>query len=167
MKFFPNLNSFYVALPYNDVVNDKTTKKEAARIIPWFKQSFKKEGISVCRDRWIAIRHGNRICYAQWSDCGPVGTDDASYVFGSARPANAGNDNAGMSVSPAVRDYLSFVNGGNCDWRFVDVEEVPEGPWRVYGSNNPFAQRNPETEGNSKQRDEYLKKNSPDKKPKS
>jgi hypothetical protein len=39
-----------------------------------------------------------------------------------------------------VRDYLEFGSGyGTVDWRFVDIEEVPDGPWKQLGANNPFA----------------------------
>ena len=43
-----------------------------------------------------------------------------------------------MDVSPAIKSYLGFSTNATCDWRFVDTEEVPEGPWRDYGDNNPF-----------------------------
>lgn len=137
--FLPRQNPFYVALPYNDVVSSSVTKDDAPRIIPWFKQCFKQQGKSVCRDRWIAIRYNGRMCYAQWSDCGPFITTDASYVFGDARPTNTQNDGAGLDISPAVRDYLGFGTSGKCDWRFVDANEVSDGPWCRYGDNNQFA----------------------------
>jgi len=137
-KFLPRQNPFYVALPYNDCLNYNTTKPEAFTKIPWFKQVFKKEGKSVCKDRWVAIRLGDRVCYAQWSDCGPFVTDDVDYVFGDARPKNNSNGGAGIDVSPAVRDYLNFRTNVKCDWRFVDVHEVPNGPWKTYGDNNHF-----------------------------
>lgn len=137
--FVPKLNPFYVALPYNDCVNYKTTKEEAAKIIPWFKKTFVREGKSVCHNRWIAIRHKDRTCYAQWSDCGPFVTTDADYVFGDARPTNTKNDGAGIDLAPAVRDYLGFTSGKTCDWRFVEESEVPDGPWKDFGRNNPFS----------------------------
>ena len=137
--FTPKLNPFYIALPYNDCYDNRATKAEAARVVPWFKTSFKRVGKSVCKDRWIAVRCGDRECYAQWSDCGPFSTEDAKYVFGNARPANSGNKGAALDVSPAVRDFLRLKSGAKCDWRFVELDEVPEGPWRVYGSNNPFS----------------------------
>ena len=56
VKFTPRQNPFYVALPYNDVTRG-TTKPEARRVIPWFKEAFEREGQSVCRDRWVAIRN--------------------------------------------------------------------------------------------------------------
>jgi hypothetical protein len=138
-NFVPKENPFYVALPYNDCVNHKITKAEAATIIPWFKEAFVREGKSVCHNRWIAIRYNDRTCYAQWSDCGPFVTTDAAYVFGDARPINKKNNGAGIDLAPAVRDYLGIRSGSACDWRFVDESEVPAGPWRDYGKNNPFS----------------------------
>ena len=26
-----------------------------------------------------------------------------------------------------------------CSWKFVDINEVPSGPWKLYGDNNVFA----------------------------
>jgi hypothetical protein len=166
-SFVPKQNPFYVALPYNDCVNSTATKKDAAKVVPWFRQSFKKPGQSVCRDHWIAVRHGDRICYAQWSDCGPFLTDDANYVFGDARPSNPHNDAAGLDISPSVRDYLGFKSGERCDWRFVDVNEVPDGPWKAWGANNHFVQNigkekdlvASRLEELRRQRDEWFKKN--------
>lgn len=166
-EFVPKQNPFYVALPYNDCVDYSATKKDAAKVIPWFKQVFKKGGQSVCRDHWVAIRYGDRICYAQWSDCGPFLTDDASYVFGNARPANSRNDGAGIDISPAVRDYLGFKSGGKCDWRFVDLHEISDGPWKHFGSNNHFVQQASRSkdmlvsrlEELRRQRDDWFKKN--------
>ncbi len=165
--FVPKLNPFYVALPYNDCVDYNTTKAEAARVIPWFRQMFKQQGKSVCRDRWIAIRLNERICYAQWSDCGPFVTTDADYVFGDSRPTNTQNGGAGIDLSPAVRDYLGFRGMARVDWRFVDVQEVPDGPWRMYGDNNDFVQqaaKNRDLVANRleelrRQRDEWFRQN--------
>jgi hypothetical protein len=138
--FRPGLNPFYVALPYNDIVNSKQTKPEAARVIPWFKDTFQRQGSSVCKGRWVAIRYGKRTCYAQWEDCGPFNTNDWRYVFGSQRPKTTNNGGAGLDVAPAVRDYLGIGSGALCDWRFVDLDEVPDGPWRRHGENNHFVQ---------------------------
>lgn len=136
-KFIPKQNPFYVALPYNDVTRG-TTKPEARRVIPWFREAFEKEGKSVCQDRWVAIRKGNRIAYAQWSDCGPFRTDHWQYVFGNERPKPNLNQGAGLDVSPAVRDYLGMKGIDATDWKFVDFKEVPPGPWSKYGNNNDF-----------------------------
>jgi hypothetical protein len=138
--FTPNLNPFYIALPYNDCLNYKTHKPEASKIIPWFKTSFVKSGQSVLRGAWLALRYGNQVCYAQWEDCGPFLTDDPDYVFGDARPKNTSNKSAGIDVSPAVRDFLGMPSGAKVDWRFVDVGEIPPGPWSRYGANNHLVQ---------------------------
>lgn len=137
-EFVPGQNPFYFALPYNDL--SKSGTKASARAIPWFDDTFYRDGRTVLKGRWIAIRAGGKECYAQWEDVGPFETDDWDYVFGEARPKTKGNQGAGLDVSPAVRDYLaSDGRFGLVDWRFVDVDEVPEGPWTVYGQNNPFA----------------------------
>ena len=65
---------FYVALPYNDCIDYNSHKPEASRVIPWFKQKFVRSGKTVLKGQWIAIRYGNRVCYAQWEDCGPFVT---------------------------------------------------------------------------------------------
>lgn len=136
--FTPGQNPFYCALPYNDVTRG-TTKPEASFVIPWFRQSFRQVGKSVCKGRWLAIRHGDRVAYAQWEDCGPFRTDHWQYVFGKERPAPNINGGAGLDVSPAVRDFLGMKSTQDvCDWKFVDVSEIPPGPWTRYGENNDF-----------------------------
>src|SRR5438067_4929821 len=107
-------------------------------VIPWFKETFTEYGKSVCRNRWIAIKKGNRVCYAQWSDCGPFRTDHYQYVFGDDRPRWNLNRGAGLDVSPAVRDYLGLEPTDLTDWKFVDFREIPPGPWSRYGENNDF-----------------------------
>lgn len=139
VAFTPRLNPFYVALPYNDVSKGKT-KPEAPKVIPWFKREFERDGKSVLKGRWVAIRRGDRIAYAQWEDCGPFRTDHWQYVFGNARPLPNLNKGAGLDVSPAVRDYLGMKGTDVTDWKFVEVSEVPPGPWRLYGENNHFVQ---------------------------
>ena len=139
--FTPRQNPFYFALPYNDVTHG-STKPEAKVVIPWFRETFIEEGKSVCKDRWIAIRASNgKVCYAQWSDCGPFRTDHWQYVFGNEKPKPNLNGGAGLDISPAVRDYLGLSGTDTTDWRFVDAGEVPSGPWTRYGDNNTFVQR--------------------------
>lgn len=139
-KFVPRQNPFYVALPYNDVTRG-TTKPEARQVIPWFNRVFEREGKSVCRDRWVAIRNRyGKVCYAQWSDCGPFRTDHWQYVFGNERPKPNLNKGAGLDVSPAVRDFLGMSPTDVTDWKFVEVSDVPGGPWRTWGDNNTFVQ---------------------------
>ena len=135
--FIPKQNPFYVALPYNDV-DDHHTKLEASKVIPWFNDSFVKDGQSVCKGRWVAIRCGKRTCYAQWEDVGPFRSDHWEYVFGGERPRPNLNGGAGLDVSPAIRDYLQLGDNALTDWRFVDFKEVPSGPWALYGDNNTF-----------------------------
>jgi hypothetical protein len=136
-KFTPGQNPFYCALPYNDKASDGH-HAEAAKVIPWFKESYQGPGVSVCKDRWVAIRKGNRVVYAQWEDAGPFRTDHWQYVFGNERPKPNLNKGAGLDVSPAVRDYLGLQETDVTDWRFVDFKEVPHGPWARLGENNTF-----------------------------
>jgi hypothetical protein len=98
--FTPGLNPFYVALPYNDV-DDHHTRPEAHLVIPWFKDRFVRDGQSVCKGHWVAIRHGKRICYAQWEDVGPFQVDHWQYVFGGEGPRPNPNHDSGLDVSPA------------------------------------------------------------------
>ena len=137
INFVPRQNPFYVALPYNDVEHGHT-KYEAREVIPWFKQAFVRDGQTVLKNRWIEVRHANRVCYAQWEDCGPFRTDHWRYVFGNERPRPNLNQGAGLDVSPAVRDYLGLGIKDPCDWKFVEFREVPPGPWSAYGGNNTF-----------------------------
>lgn len=138
VAFTPRQNPFYCALPYNDTTRGRT-KPEAYTVIPWFRQTFEQEGRSVCKGRWLAIRFGNRIAYAQWEDAGPFRTDHYQYVFGNETPRPNLNGGAGLDVSPAVRDYLGMNPTRDvCSWRFVEANEVPPGPWRLYGDNNTF-----------------------------
>jgi TonB family protein len=145
ISFVPRQNPFYCALPYNDVEPGQF-KPEAPIVIPWFKQVHAEPGQSVCKDRWVAIRKGDRICYAQWEDCGPFRTDHFQYVFQNERPTPNASHGAGLSVSPAVRDHLNLAPTDVADWRFVEASDVPPGPWRNYGENNHFviARRQPE-----------------------
>lgn len=139
-NFIPKENPFYFALPYNDVSGGRH-KPEASSVIPWFAQTIERDGQSVCRNRWIAVRKGNRVCYAQWSDCGPFTTTHWEYVFGNERPKPNLNRGAGLDVSPSVRDYLGIASTDVVDWKFVEAREVPPGPWARIGSNNNVAQR--------------------------
>ena len=77
-----------------------------------FKTVYRGPAVSTCKDRWVAIRKGNRIAYAQWEDAGPFRTDHWQYVFGNERPKPNLNKGAGLDVSPAVRDYLRAETNG-------------------------------------------------------
>ena len=136
-SFVPDQNPFYVALPYNDI-QASGHKPGAAEVIPWFSEDYKGPGKTVCKGRWVAIRFKDRVSYAQWEDCGPFRTDHSAYVFGSERPKPNLNKGAGLDVSPAVRDYLGMNDSDVTDWKFVDFNEVPDGPWAKLGDNNTF-----------------------------
>ena len=138
-NFVPRQNPFYFALPYNDVTMGHF-KPEASRVIPWYATTVERDGKSVCKDRWICIRKGSKVCYAQWSDCGPFRTDHFQYVFGNDRPKPNLNGGAGLDISPAVRDYLGLAPTDVTDWKFVEVRDVTNGPWARYGDNNTVAQ---------------------------
>ena len=127
--FTPKLNPFYFALPYNDLGKDGQHRAEAPDVIPWFWREYRGSSLSVCHERWIAIHHRGRICFAQWKDVGPFRTDDWQYVFKGQKPQPNINGNAGLDVSPAVRDFLGLPGSGRVDWRFVEDQEVREGPW--------------------------------------
>jgi hypothetical protein len=137
IKFTPRQNPFYCALPYNDKAKEGH-RPEAPRVVPWFKEAYQGPAVSTCKDRWVAIRKGNRIAYAQWEDAGPFQTDHWQYVFGKERPKPNLNKGAGLDVSPAVRDYLGLKETAVTDWRFADFSEVPRGPWSTLGENNTF-----------------------------
>ena len=133
-RFTPLLNPFYVALPYNDVTAGGVHRPEASEVIPWFWRDYRGDGISVCKDRWLAIHHVGRVCYAQWEDVGPFAVDHWQYVFGAEAPRPNRNGGAGIDLAPAVRDFLQLTSGATVEWRFVEEREVPRGPWRDWRS---------------------------------
>jgi hypothetical protein len=137
VKFTPKQNPFYVALPYNDKAMNGH-RPEAPRVVPWFKEAYQGPGVSTVKGRWIAIRKGNKVAYAQWEDAGPFRTDHWQYVFGNERPKPNLNKGAGLDVSPAVRDFLGMQDTDVTDWKFVEFSEVPHGPWSKHGDNNTF-----------------------------
>ena len=137
VNFTPRLNPFYCALPYNDKAKEGH-RPEAPRVVPWFSEAYQGPAVSTCKGRWIAIRKGNRVAYAQWEDAGPFRTDHWQYVFGNERPKPNLNKGAGLDVSPAVRDYLGLNGTDVTDWKFVEFNEVPRGPWSTLGENNTF-----------------------------
>jgi hypothetical protein len=128
--FTPALNPFYIALPYNDVAKGGVHRPEASEVIPWFWESYRGDGVSVCKGRWVAIHHEGKVCFAQWEDVGPFEVDHWQYVFGKESPRANRNQSAGIDLSPAVRDFLSLRSGATVEWRFADEREVPKGPWK-------------------------------------
>jgi hypothetical protein len=130
VKFVPKENPFYFALPYNDFDNNGNRKKEVFSLIPWAGQKKWTDNESVCKNRWIKIMKGGKAAYAQWQDVGPFKEDDHGYVFGTAAPKSKTNNNAGLDISPAVKDYLGLSDIDKTDWQFVDPADVPGGPWK-------------------------------------
>ncbi|ACD82418.1 hypothetical protein [Candidatus Methylacidiphilum infernorum] len=128
-RFAATLNPFYVALPFNDVAYPDLARKW----VPWYKiPSPENRFISQCKGKWVEIRtKSGKVAYAQWEDVGPLRSDHASYVFGPDRPHDY--NQAGLDVSPAVRDYLGLSGMNLTDWRIVDDCLVPPGPWIKYG----------------------------------
>ncbi len=128
--FYPQQNPFYIALPYNDIAPGGGRHKDtASEVVPWYWRSFRSPGSSVCHGRWIALHFGKKVCYAQWRDVGPFSTDDWEYVFQGKPPKPNRNGNAGIDLSPAVRDFLGIKSGQTLSWKFVDSLEVIDGPW--------------------------------------
>jgi hypothetical protein len=128
--FIPALNPFYIALPYNDVAKGGVHRPEASTVIPWFWESYRGDGISVCKDRWVAVHYAGKVCFAQWQDVGPFEVDHWQYVFGKEPPRANRNQAAGIDLSPAVRDFLQLRSGDTVEWRFTNDYEVPTGPWK-------------------------------------
>ena len=128
-RFAPTLNPYYVALPFNDIKYPKL----ASKYVPWWDAAFHKKNpyVSQCKGRWIMIEFQGRVCFAQWEDVGPLRYDCAGYVFGNDRPTRE-HSNAGLDVSPAVQDYLGLDGMDTTNWRFVEDDEVPYGPWIEY-----------------------------------
>jgi hypothetical protein len=134
----PKENPFYFDLPYDDFDWDTGDgrRTNASQVIPWTSSKKWGENESMLKNRWIKIMKGNNVCYAQWEDAGPYVYNDANYVFGTndVRPKSKEANNAGMDVSPAVRDCLKF-DGLNNDtnkvsWQFLEAAEIPAGPWK-------------------------------------
>ncbi len=129
-KFVPHENPFYFALPYDDIANG-TRMPDAYRVY-WSHDKIWGTSESMVKNKWIKITKGDKTAYAQWEDAGPFVYDDVNYVFGSARPQNHENNNAGLDVSPAVSNFIDLYKDNNnvVSWQFVDSNDVPDGPWK-------------------------------------
>lgn len=135
-SFVPKQTPFYVALPYNDLTRNGH-RSEASKVIPWYWEKYRGQGVSVCHGQWLAIHKGGKICYARWMDVGPFTIDDWKYVFGGDFPRANRNGNAGIDISPAIRDYLGVSGMDAVDWSFIRETDVPQGPWH-HGFNYKF-----------------------------
>ena len=133
----PLQNPFYSHLPFDDVNNDAAFAQRDS-VVPWDGEVSAHSGdrrFSYLKNRWVELGSGDRRCFGQIQDAGPGRYDDATYVFGTddERPANRRFNGAGLDVSPALNGRLGFadLNGQSdrVDWRFVDSQDVPPGPW--------------------------------------
>ncbi|MDQ3076963.1 MAG: hypothetical protein M3Q63_02860 [bacterium] len=133
--FIPKENPFYVDVPYNDFDDDGNRKPNAYDVVPWAHEKVWGEEESMMKNRWVKITKNNVTCYGQNEDAGPYEYDDYAYVFGTQPPKNKEANNAGMDISPALRDCLTFeglnTDSNKVDWQFIDEKDVPEGPWKT------------------------------------
>jgi hypothetical protein len=85
------------------------------------------------KNRWVMVKKGDKVVYGQVEDTGPYLEDDFAYVFGDADlPANTFRNKSGLDISPAMDEYIGLDGLGVTDWKFVEFEEVPDGPWRIH-----------------------------------
>ena len=143
----PKENPFYLDLPFDDL-NDPIAFAQRNRVVPWaddpgYAGHGTDRSFSYLKNRWVEISNDSTTCYGQIQDAGPGEYHDAEYVFGNqdARPANRKFNGAGMDVSPALNGCLGFqqLNGNHdvVDWRFVDAQDVPPGPWKRIVTTRP------------------------------
>lgn len=134
--FTPKENPFYLDVPYNDFNDNGTRKPNSSQVVPWANEKVWSGKESMMKNRWVKLTRNGNICYGQIEDAGPYEYDDFAYVFGSGttKPKSTLANNAGLDVSPALRDCLKFsgLNNDNnsVDWQFVNASDVPTGPWK-------------------------------------
>lgn len=147
--FRPHENPFYLDLPYDDFTDAGNPRPDRLSVVPWALAdapqlaAARRAGrpFSLLKNRWVRLWRQvggvTHVCYGQIEDSGPYVYDDAAYVFGrdDRRPASRRAANAGLDVSPAIRDCLRFSGLNNADnrvsWQFVDASRVPRGPWTI------------------------------------
>lgn len=129
-KFTPRENPFYVALPYNDFDDNGDRKPEAFARVYWAKNGDWNPAQSLLKNQWVKIIKNDTTVYAQWEDVGPFSSDDLDYVFGQNKPHSQINQEAGIDVSPAIRDFLRLNGEEKINWQFIDAVNVPDGPWK-------------------------------------
>ncbi len=152
--FTPKENPYYLALPYTDIGEGATHKKD----IPWYNANQDTGGdYSFVKNTWVQVTRGDATCYAQWEDSlTPDSTDPNTgkrigygkpnhfdYVFGSA-PATQ----PGIDVSPALSTCLGMYSAedtvyahsdGYVSWKFVSESDVPNGAWKQIITNTPVS----------------------------
>lgn len=132
--FTPKENPFYLDVPYNDFTDSGNRKSNAAQVVPWASTKTWGSKESMMKNRWVKLIRNGVTCYGQLEDAGPYQYDDTAYVFGIAAPKSKLANNAGLDVSPGLRDCLKFVGLNNSDnkvdWQFIEASDVPAGPWK-------------------------------------
>ncbi|HSE29279.1 MAG TPA: hypothetical protein VLA77_01705 [Candidatus Saccharimonadales bacterium] len=148
--FKPRENPFYASLPCNEFNENGETSGFMAikNQIPW--STDRPEG-SALKNRWVQITLNDKTVYAQIEETGPFETgseteNDCEYVFSTTdqRPKTQFGLKAGLDVSPATALALGLnidAGFGVVDWRFVDDNDVPIGPWReIVTTSAPYWQ---------------------------
>lgn len=136
-SFRPLENPYYFALPAAEY-GDNGLIKDAREKSPWREQSVGDDR-SLFKGRWIRITSQGKTVYAQWLDVGPNVEDDYDYVFGDGKqkPKNTFGYKAGIDLSPATAFTLGFKDDKrDVSWQFVDPQNVPDGPWKLYPAIN-------------------------------
>ena len=101
--FKPKENSFYVALPYDDMEEDGR-RKAVNTFIPWDKPGAKQ---SLLKNRWIAIRANNVTLLCAVAGRRSVRERRCGLRLRRRIPAEKQQrEGAGIDLSPAVRDCL-------------------------------------------------------------
>lgn len=135
--FRPLENPYYFALPAAEY-GDNGLIKDAREKSPWREQSVGDDR-SLFKGRWVRITSQGKTVYAQWLDVGPNVEDDYDYVFGDGKqkPKNTFGYKAGIDLSPATAFTLGFKDDKrDVSWQFVDPQNVPDGPWKLYPAIN-------------------------------
>lgn len=140
-------NPYYLALPANDQIPGY-----------WL--------YGPCKNRWLELVNAatGKRAFGQWEDVGPWFINDFDYVFdsngtkrpyaelhygkklniyreshgskGARRPRVILNQ-AGIDLSPQLLAALDIQGKGTVHWRFVELKDVEEGPWKEKISTTP------------------------------
>jgi hypothetical protein len=151
----PHENRFFVAVPYDDYLDNGDFNSDNVRI-PWHRRNI--DGRSEIKNRWVEVTRGGRrwtyTAYGQVEDVGPsdqrtsAAVSDPDYVFGPpghdpskpirVKPKNTFGLRAGIDLSPRMARALRIHGSGTVSWRFVHARDVPKGPWtRVITTSLP------------------------------
>lgn len=120
-------NSFYIALPYNDLDANWDRRKDAVNI-PWYNSNIKNNE-SLVKNKWVKVEYNWKIAYGQWEDVWPFHEDDFSYVFWTNKPKNKTLLNAWIDLSPDLSKFIWFDWSWKVNWNFVSDDCVPTWDW--------------------------------------